>query len=135
MRTRTRIVPFVFAAVMLGGGTAAAATASGGGVAPQDVQAQSCYGSAKGYTAVGNGVDRAYWPDSGWKYTTSNCADINVKTNYTRTVRACWKDIPCSGWVTAPKGQWTVVKNNVPNGWGFYLEFKGGNNSTGKAAF
>ncbi|MVO85234.1 hypothetical protein GPA10_10830 [Streptomyces sp. p1417] len=100
-----------------------------------DIGVQSCYGSAKNYTATGNGIDRAYWPSTGYKYTTGNCDDINVKTNYTRTVRACWKTIPCSGWVSAPKGQWTVVKDDVPNGWGFYLEFKGGNNGTGKAAY
>ncbi|WP_282794352.1 hypothetical protein [Streptomyces sp. CC224B] len=126
------------ALLMMSVALTAGATATSVAASPStasDVGAQSCYGSAKNYTAIGNGIDRAYWPNTGFKYTTGNCADINIKTNHKRVVRACWKTIPCSGWVTAPKGQWVEVKSNVPDGWGFYLEFKGGNNGTGKVAY
>lgn len=34
----------------------------------------------------------------------------------------------------ARKGVWTAI-SYVPDGWGFYLEFRGGNNSTGYVAY
>ncbi|MFF1479767.1 hypothetical protein ACFVYD_19795 [Streptomyces sp. NPDC058301] len=88
-------------------------------------------------TPVGHGglcFGPAFWPQTGWKYGSTDCADVNLKTNYTRTVRVCWKDLTCTGWETAPKGQWTAI-HSVPDGWGFYLEFQGGNNSTGYVAY
>ncbi|MEU1799577.1 hypothetical protein [Streptomyces sp. NPDC019937] len=36
------------------------------------------------------------------------------------------------------KGQWVVANDehqSVPDGWGFYLEFHGGNNGTGQVAY
>ncbi|MFF7651627.1 hypothetical protein ACFZCY_19230 [Streptomyces sp. NPDC007983] len=136
MLTRSRLVPLALATLLVGGGTAAATTASAATQGSQVIQ--SCYGNAENYTATGNGVDAAYWPGTGFKYTTGNCADINVKVNYSRKVRVCWKYIECDSWVQAYKGQWKVVNKehaDVPDGWGFYLEFSGGNNGTGQAAY
>lgn len=47
----------------------------------------SCYGSARDYTAIRFGIV-AYWPGvDSHACATTNCADINVKTNYTRHVK------------------------------------------------
>lgn len=136
-RTRSRFLPLAVTAVVLGGGMAAAtagtATAATAATA-KGAQIKACYDTGGKYTAIGDGVSRAYWPGSGWKYGSTDCADVNLKTNYTRTVRVCWKDGTCTAWKKAPKGQWTAIAH-VPDGWGFYLEFQGGNNSTGYVAY
>jgi hypothetical protein len=123
------------AAVVLAGGLATTAAGTAGAATAKDARIKAaCYDTGGKYTATGDGVSRAYWPATGWKYGSTDCADVNLKTNYTRTVRVCWKDQTCTAWETAPKGQWTAI-HHVPDGWGFFLEFQGGNNSTGYVAY
>ncbi|MEV0678675.1 hypothetical protein AB0I60_19370 [Actinosynnema sp. NPDC050436] len=101
-----------------------------------DPTVQSCYGSAKSYTAIGDvSADWAEWPDYGYATTTSACADINVKTNYSRYVRVCFATTStCNEWKPAYAGQWTVVASDVLDNTKFWLRFQGHNNSTGQVA-
>lgn len=139
MRTRTRIVPFAMTAVLLGGGVAAATTGAAVASPPMaDATIQSCLGTAKNYTSAPGGNGRnAHWPATGtYAYTTSNCADINVKTNYDRMVYVCFKKTgTCNGGTWAPKGKWTVVASDVLDNSGFYVQFRGPNRSTGQIAY
>ncbi|MEU9117090.1 hypothetical protein AB0D04_36380 [Streptomyces sp. NPDC048483] len=125
-------------------GLAAAAALSAGTVIPATtasaapVTAQSCLGSATNYTGTpGSGGGNAHWPGTGkWAYATKKCADINLKVNYTRQVRTCFKSTgKCNGWRTANKGKWALAATNMRDGAGFYLQFRGANRSTGKIAY
>ncbi|MGP3949733.1 hypothetical protein [Streptomyces sp. 7N604] len=102
-----------------------------------DSRGQSCYGSARDYTAVGDASQGvATWRAYSYATTTSACADINVKTNYSRWVRVCFeRTASCNDWTPAYVGQWTVVADDVDDGTKFWLVFKGSNNSTGMAAY
>ncbi|MFJ3587938.1 hypothetical protein ACIQUY_17485 [Streptomyces sp. NPDC090231] len=107
-----------------------AGTPSGG------AQALSCYDSARSYTGeAGTGAnDNAHWPKRGqWTKVKGNCGDINIKTNYTRSVRVCTHS-KCHGWGTAPKGKWTVIFPDSTKNAEYYLQFKGVNASTGLIA-
>ncbi|MFH9575517.1 hypothetical protein [Streptomyces sp. NPDC017230] len=136
---RPRIVPFAMTAVLLGGGVAAATTGAASASAPKaEVGIQSCLGNARYYTGTpGSGGSNAHWPGTGkYAYTTSSCADINIKTNYTRQVRTCFKATrACNGWRTAARGQWALAATDVKDGSGFYIQFKGENASTGQIAY
>lgn len=95
----------------------------------------TCYGSAYTYQGYPAGAGTyAYYPARGtWDFVSGYCNDINIKTNYTRTVRVCTHN-KCHGWVKAPKGQWTVIfKNSTPLA-EYYLQFKGANASSGVLA-
>ncbi len=135
MRIRSRMAPIALTSVMLGGGMAAATAATASADAPKaGAQIQSCYGSAKNYKAEGSGTT-AIWPaGTAWAKTTGNCADINIKVNYNRHVKICYRH-GCGDYQYAKAGQWKVLDDNVPNGWEFYLEFSGGNDGTGKVAY
>ncbi|WP_052864343.1 hypothetical protein [Streptomyces niger] len=135
---RMRVLPLAMTAVLLGGGVAAATTGSAGASEPAAHAAASCLGTAKNYSGTpGSGSSNAHWPGTGkWAYTTANCADINLKTNYTRTVRVCFKATGgCNAWKSAKKGVWKVIASGVKDGSGFYVQFKGVNASTGKIAY
>ncbi|MFJ4716011.1 hypothetical protein [Streptomyces sp. NPDC088785] len=134
MRIRSRVAPFALAGVVIGSGLglglATTASAAAGPAAP--TAALSCYGSAKSYTTDNVG----FWPaGSGFAYTTSNCADINVKPTTTRRVRVCWKTSgTCNGYRNAPAGQWTVAASGVLDGSGYWLDFEGTGVSRGQVA-
>ncbi|MEI5098702.1 hypothetical protein RB200_08575 [Streptomyces sp. PmtG] len=133
----TRIVPFAMTTALLAGGTAALASGASAAEPTADA-AVSCYGSARNYTGTPGGPGRnAHWPATGrYAYATRNCADINLKVNYTRQVRICFKNTgQCNAWKTARKGVWKVAASNVRDGAGFYVQFKGANRSTGKIAY
>ncbi|MEU2559522.1 hypothetical protein ABZ626_09335 [Streptomyces longispororuber] len=136
---QTRIVPLAMTTALLAGGTGVLATGAAGAAEPKgDVTAQSCYGSARNYTGTPGGPGRnAHWPATGtYAYATRNCTDINLKVNYTRDVRVCFKNTgQCNGWKKAKKGVWKVAASNVRDGAGFYIQFKGANRSTGKIAY
>lgn len=135
---RSRMAPIALTAVMLGGGMAAATAATadtGSGSARPAAQIQSCYGSAKNYTAIGSG-STAVWPaGTAWAKATSHCADINIKVNYNRHVKVCFRSGCPANFQYAKKGQWKVLAQRVPNGKEFFLEFSGGNNGTGQVAY
>jgi hypothetical protein len=140
-----RKIPIVLAAVALG--LVALAAPAVAGTAPsqqgQAVEAQgdvgvlSCYGSAKSYSKPSGEVD--YPPGAGLLTSTSNCADINIKPNTTRSVRVCFA--PSSGaWYcqpsyrTATAGQWTVVATAVLDNTKFWFNFASTAASSGQYA-
>ncbi|MEV6168069.1 hypothetical protein AB0L99_07560 [Streptomyces sp. NPDC051954] len=112
----------ILATVVLTAGGLTAATAATASAAP--AVAQSCYGSAKNYSTD----SLLSWPAyPAWAYTTSNCADINVKPNSGTYVQTCFD--PTSGanycnamrWI--PAGTWGLAATDVNNGTKFYLQF------------
>jgi len=97
----------------------------------------SCYGSARDYTAIRFGIV-AYWPGvDSHACATTNCADINVKTNYTRHVKVCRRSggMPEQHTTLVRQGEWTVVATNARDGAYFHVVFDGENNGTGKVAY
>ncbi|MFI9237249.1 hypothetical protein [Streptomyces sp. NPDC053079] len=121
------------AGTLIGGSTAASASEadsrSKDGVA-------SCYGSAKAYSKP---AGQDFYPDNGASTltTTTNCADINIKTNTNRYVAVCfWKSTGgwlCNQdhWTYAKAGQWTTVARSVLNGSRFVFSFRSDAKSTG----
>ncbi|MFD6986242.1 hypothetical protein ACFWAX_37020, partial [Streptomyces sp. NPDC059956] len=92
-----------------------------------------CYGGAFDYQSSQEG----YWPLEGHAPTSSRCADINVKSNTTRRVRACFwtgNGHTCNAFRTVPAGQWTVAASNVLDGTRFYLDFEDNKVGTGLVA-
>ena len=127
MRTRSyRAAGVLTAAVLTASGLTAAIT---GTATAAPATTQSCYGSAKSFSTV-NKVWPAY---PNWAYTTSNCADINVKPNATVSVQTCWKDHSCNSPRTIRAGQWGLAATKVLDGSKFYLKFSG--NVSGQIAY
>jgi len=93
-----------------------------------DLAIMSCYGSARSYTAESNNGDAARWPATGYATTTSNCIDINVKSNQSEYVKAClyqsstgsWS---CNAYRWIPGGTWGEAATDVLDGTRFYLLF------------
>ncbi|MET8611196.1 hypothetical protein AB0N77_05820 [Streptomyces misionensis] len=138
MRTRTRIAPVAFAAVLVAGGTMLAAGQAGAAPKAGPAVKATCYGGAKYYTSTaGGGSSNAHWPATGtWAYTTSNCNDINVKSDVSLSVKVCFKKTgACNGWTSAKAGVWTVVAKDVLHGSGFYLQFNRTSSSKGWIAY
>ncbi|GAA2385517.1 hypothetical protein GCM10010420_05050 [Streptomyces glaucosporus] len=116
MRIRSRAVRVLTATALVLGGTTAATGAS---AAEAPVTVQSCYGSGKSFTTT-NKVWPAY---PNWAYTTSNCADINIRPNVTVQVQTCWKDHSCNKLRTIRAGEWGLAATDVYDGSRFYLKF------------
>lgn len=135
MRKKFKIGSIAASALLLGSGlTAASMGPASASDAP--AAAQSCYGSAYSYQGypAGGSLIYAYYPAWGtWDSVDGNCNDINIKTNYTRDVRVCTHN-KCHNWVTATKGNWTVIFPNSTPGAEYYLQFKGVNASSGYLA-
>lgn len=127
MKLRKRIAVGLLPAAFIGGTLASAPAAQAS--SPGEVSTQSCYGSAKSYTAVYLAPGIYEWPASpGWAYATSNCNDINVKpTNGSTKVRTCFDptsgDVYCNAWRSVPDDTWGEAASDVANGTKFYLEF------------
>ncbi|MEV5645981.1 hypothetical protein AB0L67_38710 [Streptomyces flaveolus] len=120
------------AAVATTGAASAAETTAG-----ERVQA-ACLDTAFLYEATsGSGSGNAHWPGTGyWATTTSNCEDINIKTNTTRSVRTCFKATgSCNAWRTAPAGQWALAATDVNDGSQFYIQFSGTAGGRGYIAY
>ncbi|MEI7034083.1 hypothetical protein [Streptomyces pratensis] len=111
------------------------ATGGAAAAAPQgDTGVQvSCYGQAKSYTkAAGRHTTSVF-------RTTSNCNDINIKTNTSRYVKVCFKlsngDFDCqSSYKLASAGSWKVIATNVRNSQQFVFYFQSTSRSTGSYA-
>lgn len=86
--------------------------------------ATSCFSSAKSYTKP---TGARWYPTSGRLTTTSNCADINIKTNQSAYVEVCFYPTSggstCNSYKSAPAGQWTVVATGVKDGTQFQFHF------------
>ncbi|MGW0285328.1 hypothetical protein ACWDXT_19725 [Streptomyces sp. NPDC003236] len=86
--------------------------------------ATSCYGSAKSYTKP---TGARWYPTTGRLTTTSNCADINIKTNQSAYVQVCFYPTSggstCGAYKSAPAGQWTVIATGVKDGTQFQFLF------------
>ncbi|MFJ6123514.1 hypothetical protein ACIQKE_00310 [Streptomyces griseoviridis] len=96
--------------------------------------AASCYGSAHSYSKPSGNND--YPTGSSYLTTTSNCTDINIKTNTNRYVEVCWLSTgTCqSGYTLTTAGEWTTVATNVLNGTDFFFWFRSDASSTGSWA-
>lgn len=93
--------------------------------------ATSCYGSAHAYSKPSGSND--YPTGSAYLTTTSNCADINIKTNTNRYVAVCWlRTGTCQDdYTLTTAGQWTTVATNVRTGTDFFFWFRSDASSTG----
>ncbi|MFF2846587.1 hypothetical protein ACFVT5_09665 [Streptomyces sp. NPDC058001] len=109
----------VLAAAVLAAGALTAATGASAVAAPAG--ATSCYGSAKSYRT--DSLHR--WPQNGgYTYTTSNCADINVKPVSGLWVQTCFASTgQCNKatWITG--GTWGTAATGVLNNTKYYLHF------------
>ncbi|MFE5325567.1 hypothetical protein ACFRCG_04025 [Embleya sp. NPDC056575] len=127
------------ASVLLAG--AAVATTGSAGAAGSEAGTRvrtACLDTAFLYEATpGSGSSNAHWPATGYyAYTTSDCNDINIKSNTTRSIRTCFKATgSCNAWRTAPAGQWALAATNVNDGSGFYIQFKGTAGGRGYIAY
>lgn len=66
--------------------------------------AASCYGSAWAYSGEAGNGDNAHWPRRGlWADVRGDCNDINLRPDWTRTVRVCTPN-RCHAWKVAPGG-------------------------------
>lgn len=79
---------------------------------------QSCYGDAKPFRIMSG----ARVPGQGWLYTTSSCADINIRPTGTKSVRVCFQRTTCNSWKTAYANQWNVIATNVVDGAAYAIE-------------
>ncbi|MCQ4210768.1 MULTISPECIES: hypothetical protein [Streptomyces] len=119
MNIRKRLAATAVTAALAGAGlVGTASTAS----------AATCYGSAHSYTKPEGYV----WnPGTAGKYytTTSNCADINIKTTRSVKVTACFyptnADPFCAagGYKTTTAGVWKVLATDVKDGTKFKFMF------------
>ncbi|MEV0262351.1 hypothetical protein AB0I49_13525 [Streptomyces sp. NPDC050617] len=136
MKTKSTFVPVATAVLLLGGGlTAATAGPAAASNAPDVSIQRACTADAPHFTSSPgtSAKDPAFWPARGTYATaTSRCADINLKLDKTREVRACIKTLPCNKWRTLTKGKWGVAAYKVNDGAQFYLQFKGTAKATGQ---
>ncbi|MET9552341.1 hypothetical protein [Streptomyces sp. NPDC006645] len=105
-----------------------------GAVAPS-ASAATCYGSAHSYSKPANST---FLPNIGNGHfrTTSNCADINVKTNADRYIKVCFApssgDTQCQDdFKLARRGVWTVIATDVKDATKFAFHFEATGVSTG----
>ncbi|MFJ5845529.1 hypothetical protein [Streptomyces sp. NPDC092903] len=126
--------------VLLSGGAGAAMAApvdTAGPQADRTIQA-ACLNTAKTFTSTpGSGSSNAHWPATGtYEYTTSNCADINLKLTQTRRVRTCFKATgACNGFRTLTAGAWGLAATDVKDNSGFYIQFEGTAQAKGQIAY
>ena len=136
MTIRTRFAAAALAGAVAGSGlintTASAATQG-------EVAAQSCYGSANDYTKDKGTRWYPNYPNFHRLIATSNCADINIKTDTDRYVKVCF--IPSNGeqdcqanYKLARAGSWTVIATNVRDNAFFQFYFRSDAKSTGSYA-
>ncbi|MDN0194443.1 hypothetical protein [Streptomyces sp. S.PNR 29] len=140
MRMKSRKAAVVASALAMtlsglvaGGTTAGAATQS-------DVGIQACYDTARSYyKPEGSYYYPSGYPGGTWLTATSNCNDINIRTNSNRWVRVCFD--PTSGspycqdeYTYAESGQWAVIATAVLNGTKFKFQFWSGPVATGSWA-
>lgn len=132
-----RLSAGLFVTAALCAATAVPTATASAAPAPESA-ALACLDTAKNYTsAPGSGSQNAHWPGTGkWARTTASCADINIKTNYTRQVRTCFRATgACNEFRSAPKGKWVLAASDVKDGTDFYIQFQNVNASTGQIAY
>lgn len=133
MQLRKRASTGLISVALVAGAMAVAPSAD---AAPRDAApstATSCYGSAHSYSKPSGSY--RYPTGSAYLTTTTNCADINIKTNTNRYVAVCWQDGTCQDQYTyATAGEWTTVATGVLNGTRFFFWFRSDASSTGSWA-
>ncbi|MFQ6198413.1 hypothetical protein [Streptomyces sp. NPDC000405] len=132
MHIRKRAATGLISAVLVTGAmalTPSAYAAQRDGTSPTG--AASCYGSAHSYSKPSGSY--AYPTGTGHLTTTSNCSDINIKTNTNRYVQVCWLSTSTcqSDYTLTTAGQWTTVATNVLDGTDFFFWFRSDASSTG----
>lgn len=137
MSIRKRFVAAAMTSALAGAGLVGGTAVTAGAATTQgDVTAQACY------------QDWSYNKPSGTRFlperylyiTTDNCADINIKTGTSRTVRVCFYasggglNYCQSDYKTTTANQWKVIASNVKDGTKFRFEFSSTAASTGYRA-
>ncbi|MGW1291630.1 hypothetical protein [Streptomyces sp. NPDC002533] len=137
MEIRKRFLAVAMTGALAGAGLIGGTAGTAGAAAQGDVVAQSCYGNAWTYSKRAGAYLQ---PESTTYFTTANCADINIKTNTSRSVRVCFYSSSgglnyCqTSYKTTTAGQWKVIASNVLDGTHFKFEFASSAASTGQRA-
>lgn len=130
-----------FAAAALTGVVAASSlvAATAGPAAAAERGARSCYGNANDYTKAAGTHIYPNYPTFYYLLATSNCADINIKTNTDRYVKVCFQTsgggTDCQDdYKLAKAGSWTVIATNVRDNAHYHFYFRSDAKSTGQYA-
>ncbi|MCT9075441.1 hypothetical protein [Streptomyces fulvoviolaceus] len=132
-----KLVTLAMTGALVSGGLIGATTA--GAATQGELTAQSCYGSAHDYDTV---AGYHYEPPADYDYykATSNCADINIKTDTNRYVKVCFftadnEFLYCQeSHKLTTAGEWKVIATNVNDGTRFKFHFRSDAVSTGEYA-
>ncbi|MFH9983390.1 hypothetical protein ACH4ND_30070 [Streptomyces sp. NPDC017179] len=136
MHIRSRAIRTLTVAALVAGGLTAA---TGMSATTASAAATSCYGSAKEFWAISDGV---YYPRAPFNnvYTaTTNCNDINVKPTFGSEVRTCFAPsgggVSCNAFRSLKADTWGLAATDVKVGTKFYLEFRPYANEHGLVAY
>ncbi|MDQ0715697.1 hypothetical protein QFZ55_005149 [Streptomyces luteogriseus] len=125
MSIRKRFVAIAMTGALAGAGLVGSTTVAAGAVTQGEVTAQSCYQDWTYDKPAGT----RFMPEKYLYITTSNCADINIKTGTNRTVRVCFYasggglNYCQSSYKTTTAGEWKVIASDVKDGTKFRFEF------------
>ncbi|MDF3147075.1 MULTISPECIES: hypothetical protein [unclassified Streptomyces] len=136
MSARKRFIALAVTGAVAGSGLIATTAGTAGAVTRGDVVAQSCYGSADDYTKASGTQIYPNYPTFFYLKTSSNCADINIKTDTNRYVKVCFLTsgggTSCqTDYKLATAGNWRVIATNVKDGTEFQFHFRSDAKSTG----
>ncbi|MGN9759363.1 hypothetical protein [Streptomyces sp. SD31] len=118
-------------------GSLVAGTAGPAGAAERG--ARSCYGNANDYNKASGTHWYPNYPTFNYLRATSNCADINIKTNTNRYVKVCFhlsggsRDCQAD-YKLAEAGTWTVIATDVKDNTHYQFYFRSDAKSTGQYA-
>ncbi|MER6159590.1 hypothetical protein ABT147_29255 [Streptomyces sp. NPDC001868] len=140
MTLRKRFVAVAMTGALAGGGLVAVTT-SANAAGQGELAARSCYGNAKSYTKKED-FHLVPLPSQTPEYftTTSDCADINIRTNSNRYVKVCFYksngdlNYCQDDYKYAEKDTWKVIATDVNNGVKFRFHFKITATATGEYA-
>ncbi|MBT2675147.1 hypothetical protein J7E95_30960 [Streptomyces sp. ISL-14] len=125
MNIRKRFVAVAVTGVLAGGGLIGSTATTAGAAAKGEVVAQACYQNWSYDKPAGT----RFQPQNYLYITTENCADINIKTSTSRTVRVCFYasggglDYCQSSYKTTTANEWKVIASNVKDDTKFRFEF------------
>ncbi|WP_369171847.1 hypothetical protein AB5J49_29405 [Streptomyces sp. R28] len=139
MNIGKRIAALALTGAVVGSGLIATTAGTAGAATQGEAVARSCYGNALSYTKDAGTHIYPNYPNFYYLIATSNCADINIKTNTDRYVKVCFltsgggKDCQ-DNYKLATKGDWTVIATNVRDNAKFQFYFRSDAKSTGYSA-
>ncbi|MFD5161623.1 hypothetical protein ACFWMJ_26680 [Streptomyces hawaiiensis] len=113
--------------------------ATAGPAAAAEQGARSCYGNANSYTKASGQHLYPNYPTLNYLVATTDCADINIKSDTDRYVKVCFH--PKSGgtqcqadYKLAKAGSWTVIATDVKDKTHYQFYFRSDAKSTGQYA-